>query len=54
MTGNVKMAQRIKNVTLLGLLGVTGIVPAVRLKLFSGFNAIQRPFQVLCKFKKLI
>lgn len=46
MTGNVKMAQRIKNVTLLGLLGVTGIVPAVRLKLFSGFNAIHVEFVI--------
>ena len=46
ITGNMKMAQRIKNVILLGLFWITGIVPAVRLKLFSGFKAIHVEFVI--------
>ena len=46
ITGNMKMAQRIKNVTLLGLFWLTGIDPAVRLKLFSGFKAIHVEFVI--------
>lgn len=46
ITGNMQMAQRIKNITLLGLFLVTGIVPAVRLKLFFGFKAIQVEFVI--------